>query len=171
MKQVFAWATVAAAACFVAGCPLYPSPTDMAVNVERLQCEPGKAQEDDAPFLRSVHMLAVGAEYSLHMSSGISKVTGTRIVFRPPDGVTSDRMTRVLQCHSARALLGRVDATKLAYDPYFLPDAWVVIDVKSQDGNYVAELSADTVSNNLRILHRANEFMAAQQATESHPGL
>lgn len=28
-----------------------------------------------------------------------------------------------------------------------------------------------SVSNNLRILHRANEFMAAQQATESHPGL
>jgi hypothetical protein len=157
----------AAAVCVLSslasGCLFEESPSARAAGIERVQCSDPKGRVEDLRILREARVLYVEAEYSVHLASGIGKVTGTRIVMRPPETVTSEKMTRVLQCHGARAYLRRDEPSPLAHDPFFLPDAWVSIDVASEGGNYVALLSSDTVYNNLRILRRANEFAADQR--------
>jgi hypothetical protein len=165
-KRVVTWG---AAVCLAAGCTFFQkSPADRAADTERLQCEQDESPQADAQLLQSARVLFVQPTYS-YTGGGITKVTATRIGLRPPDGFTPDRLTRVLQCHGARAFLRRVDPALLHDDPYFLPDAYVSIDVALQNGNYVAELTADTVANNLRILKRANDFAAAQRATATAP--
>jgi hypothetical protein len=63
------------------------------------------------------------------------RVSGAKLIVRPPAGVSAEQMTRVLQCHGARVLLGRVDSSAIPDDPYWLPDAWVHIDVRPENGN------------------------------------
>jgi len=67
-------------------------------------------------------------------------------------------MARVLQCHSAKALLGRVDLPPLAGDPYRLPDTWVDIEVISEHGAVVVRESADRITENLALYQRATAF-------------
>ena len=164
MKNFFAW-TAAAAACLVAGCFFEKSPADRAASVESLQCSGAKSPQDDEQVLQSLQVLYVEPRYMFASGQVIGKVTGARMVVRPPDGVTIDRLTRILQCHGAQAFLGHVDPAPLPHDPYFMPDAWVSINVKEQEGNYVVVLETDTVTNNLRLLRQVNEFAAAQRAT------
>lgn len=86
-----------------------------------------------------------------------------------PVGLTADQMTRILQCHRSRVLLGEENAAAVADDPYLLPDAWVDIDVRSEDGNFAIVLSSDTVRLNLELLgrakHYAHDHMVAIQPT------
>jgi hypothetical protein len=72
--------------------------------------------------------------------------------------VSAEQLTRILQCHSARALLGRLDRDSVPNDPYWLPDTWVNIDVKAEDGNFAVTLTADTVRDNLQVYGRANRY-------------
>jgi hypothetical protein len=164
-KYVFARAAAAGAVCLSAGCVTMfeRSPADRAASVERLQCEDSKSPQDDVQLLQSARVLYVEPKMMYASGQVVAKVTGARIVLRPPDGVTSDRLSRILQCHGARAFLRHTDPAKVPHDPYFLPDAWVSIDVKAEGGNYVAVLEADTITNNLRVLRQANEFAAAQR--------
>jgi hypothetical protein len=156
--------TIAAATgCALAsGCAFFGggSVSDQAKHAERLQCDAATAQ-DDLRVVQATPVLEVEGRYSSH-ESGIGKVTATRIVLRPPQGVSADQLTRILQCHNARVVLGRADASQLPNDPFTLPDTWIDIDVKTEEGNYVAVISADTVANNLRVLRRAQAFAAAQ---------
>jgi hypothetical protein len=86
------------------------------------------------------------------------RVQGVKLFVRPPDGIPLDEMTRVLQCHSAKALLGRVDLPPLDGDPYRLPDTWVDIEVISDHGSVVVRESADRVTENLALYQRATAF-------------
>jgi hypothetical protein len=93
------------------------------------------------------------------------RVSGAKLLIRPPAGVSAERLTRTLQCHSARVLLGQVDRSQFPDDPYFLPDAWLDIDVKPEAGNYAVTLQADSVSRNLQVLSQASAFAGAHRAT------
>jgi len=168
-QGAFIWAA-AAAAGLTTGCIFYRSPADRAASTERLQCADSKSPQDDAQVLQSMQVLSVLPKY-MYSGEVVGKVTGARIVIRPPEGVTSDRLTRILQCHGAREFLGHADPAQLPHDPYFLPDAWVSIDVEAVSGNYVVALESDTITNNLRILRQANEFAASQRAATTHSGL
>jgi hypothetical protein len=126
--------------------------------------------QDDPRLVRTTPVLQVEGRYDYH-ESGIGKVTATRIVVRPPEGVSALRMTRVLQCHTARVVLGRPGAAELPNDPYVLPDTWVDIDVKEEEGNYVVLVSADRVSDNLRVLRRAKDFAAVQRSAGPAPAM
>jgi hypothetical protein len=167
-----AWIAVTAAGCaFFGG----GSITDKATQAERLQCEAeaaGKEDrgQDDLRVLRTTAILQVEGHYDYH-ESGIGKVTATRILVRPPEGVSTARLTRILQCHNARVVLGRAGEAELPDDPYALSDAWVDIDVKEEEGNYLVSVSADHVSDNLRVLRRAKAFAAAQRAAAPPPAL
>jgi hypothetical protein len=85
-------------------------------------------------------------------------VEGVKLVVRPPEGVTSERLLTILKCHSARALLGQVDRSQLPDDPYLLPDEWLDIHVTSENGNYTISLEADTVAKNLKVFNRATAY-------------
>jgi hypothetical protein len=151
------------AASLATGCELFDtsSLSDKAIRTEKLQCE-AKNVGADLEIIASAPVLEVAGQYSSH-TSGVSQVFATRVTIRPPDGVSVDRMTRVLQCHSARRLLARGDAP-LANDPYFLPDVWLSISVREEQGNFVAVIAADSVADNLRVFQRAKAFAAAQSA-------
>jgi hypothetical protein len=163
------WATATAAAGLTAGCAFFVggSLTDKATRTERLQCDAANSQED-LRVVQTTPVLEVEGRY-LPKTSGVSQVTATRVILRPPQGLTATQMTRILQCHNARVVLGRVDATQLPNDPYTLPDAWLDIDVKEEEGTYVAVISADKVADNLRVFRRAHAFAAAQRSTPPLP--
>jgi hypothetical protein len=160
------------AAFFLCACLTTPATLNAkAASVERLQCPDAKTSQDDQRVLETTTVLRVNGQYLYTFASGGGKVTGTELVVRPPEGVSSERMTRVLQCHGAQAFLGHIDPARYPNDPYWLPDAWVDIDVKSQWGNFVATLRADTVSDNLRIMRRATAFAATHRRVAPNSGL
>jgi hypothetical protein len=101
-------------------------------------------------------------------NSSEERVCGAKLIVRPPAGVSAEAMTRALQCHSARVVLGAAAAVQ--DDPTLLPDGWVDIDVKPEEGNFAITLSADTVRENLQVLGRATRY-AGEHQLATQPGL
>jgi hypothetical protein len=144
-----------------AGCAqLSVPPAAKATRVAQKQCDPAAAQ-DDVRVLSTTQVLESEPIYS-HVISGNNnyenRLNGAKLVIRPPEGVSSERMTRILQCHGARALLGQIDRAELSNDPYWLPNAWVDISVTPDNGNFAVLLSADSIPDNRQVLVRANAF-------------
>jgi len=165
---VFAAATVSIGLLGV-GCSSNPPPSAKAARVERLQCEPGETGQQEEQLIRSTKVLDVEPLYShVRTSNGNAeeRVNGAKLIVRPPQGISAERMTRLLQCHSARVLLGQANAPSFGDDPYWLPDSWVTIDVKPEDGNFAVTLSADSVRDNLKVFSRANRYGEQQTATQ-----
>jgi hypothetical protein len=109
----------------------------------------------------STKVLRVEPIYSHVLSSrddGEERVVGAKLLIRPPPGVGAEEMTRILQCHSARVLLGQLNPDAVQNDPYRLPDSWVDIQVKPEDGNLAVTVSADSVHGNLQVYSRASRY-------------
>jgi hypothetical protein len=154
-------------------CASNPPPAAKAAAVERVQCDSQDTVQNGAELIRSTKVLHVEPIYSLVQSSNNNseeRVAGAKLLIRPPAGVTAEQMTRSLQCHSARVLLGQVDSANVPNDPYWLPDAWVNIQVKAEDGNFAVTVSADSVRENLQVFGRANHY-ADQHMLATDPGL
>ncbi len=141
-------------------CAAKVTPTAKAASVEQLQCD-RRAPGEDVRLLQGTTVLGASPLYS-HVISGKNdsedRVTGAKLLVRPPEGVSPERLTRVLQCHSAKALLGQIDTSAYASDPYWLPDAWLDIQVKPENGNYEVVLRAESIPDGLEVLHRATAF-------------
>ena len=135
-------------------------PATQAAQVEQHQCSGAVAQNDEQ-VLKGTTVTSVTPLYGhVHTSYNDyeARVNGAIVNVQPPAGVTPDQMARVLQCHSARALLGQIDASQAANDPYWLPNSWVDIDVKPVVGGYAVTITADNVHNGLEVLARANSY-------------
>jgi hypothetical protein len=154
------------------GCATITPPAARAAGVERVQCD-AAATNDGERILRSTTVLRSDPIYT-HMITGNNnsedRVAGAKLLVRPPDGVTAELMVRTLQCHSARVLLGQVSGALVPNDPYWLPDAWVDIDVKPEDGNFAVTLSSDSIRDNLALLGRARHY-ASDHALATEPAL
>lgn len=138
-----------------------PSSTTTAAKVARLQCDGSATSEGEVRLLSSTRVLRVDPIYSHVLTSNNNaeeRVNGAKLLIRPPNGVSAEQMTRILQCHSARVLLGQANGAAVASDPYWLADSWVNIDVKPENGNFAVTLSADTIHDNLEVLSRANHY-------------
>ncbi len=158
-------------AAAVSACASSPPPTARAAGVERMQCDASSAAQDD--LVRSTRVLSVEPVYSHVITSNNNseeRVNGAKMVVRPPTGVSSEQMTRILQCHSARVLLGQVNSNTVPNDPYWLPDTWVNIEVKPENGNFAITVSADSVRENLQVYGRANHY-ADDHMVATDPGL
>jgi hypothetical protein len=138
--------------------------------VERTQCDPAATSHDD--LVRSIAVLRVQPLYSHVRTNNTSeeRVNGAKLLVRPPSGVSAEQLTRILQCHSARVLLGQLNSSAVPNDPYWLPDRWVNIEVKPENGNYAVTLSADSVRDNLQVFGRANQY-ADEHMIATDPGL
>jgi hypothetical protein len=97
-----------------------------------------------------------------------SPVFAVRLVVRAPAGVSAEQLARLLRCHGARALLGEVERSQLGDDPYWLPGSWVDIDVKDTGRSFVVTLTGNSVTENLRILRRAEAFATEHGTPEPH---
>jgi hypothetical protein len=142
---------------FASACVSQPRATVQAVQVERIQCDSDATSRDD--LVRSIAVLNIRPIFTYMRSNTSSEqhVNGAKLLVRPPQGVSAEQLTRILQCHSARALLGQL-RNSVANDPYWLPDAWVTIDVTAENGNFAVTLATDTVRDNLRVYGRANQY-------------
>src|SRR5580692_364851 len=86
------------------------TPATRAAQVERLQCESSQYAADDAALMQATAVLTVVPMYSqVHRATTgtESRVSGVRLLIRPPEPFGADRTLRILQCHSARGVLGR----------------------------------------------------------------
>lgn len=147
-----------------AACAADPPPVSTAAGVERIQCGAATIQDRE---LNSLQALAITVEpLYAHIMTGNNnaedRVRGAKVVVRPPPNVSAEELTRALQCHSARILLGKVDGSRLSDDPFWLENSWINIDVKPENGNYAILLEADSVSKNLKLLARAQAFVGSR---------
>jgi hypothetical protein len=172
MPRTMLSALVVVGLCATSACASSPPPQARAASVERVQCEPTATGSDTDRLIRSTTVIAVEPIYSDIITSNTSekRVAGAKLVVRPPPGVTADEMTRLLQCHSARVLLGQVSGSAITNDPYWLADTWVDIQVTPEDGNFAITLSADSVRDNLKVYGRASRY-ADDHALATEPGL
>jgi len=149
-------------------------PTTQAAQVERLQCSGRAIAQSDDLVIQNTTVLEVRPIYGrVHTSSGDfeSRVNGATVWVQPPPGVPAEQMARIVQCHSARALLGEIDQAQLATDPFWLPNTWLDIDVKSHAGRFAISVGADNVENGLKVLARANAYADARSSGRSAPAL
>jgi hypothetical protein len=146
-----------AGATLAAACASSPPPVSKAALVERDQCEAGA--QDALALMRSTTVLHSDPILS-HVRTGNNnseeRVSGAKLVVRPPAGITADQMTRALQCHSARVVLGQAAGEQ--DDPTWLPNSWIDIEVTSENGNFAITLAADSVRENLQLLRRAKLY-------------
>jgi hypothetical protein len=152
-----------------AACTSSPLPAAKAAGVAHdQQCDD---TENGLALLRSTTVIRIDPVYSHVMTADNSeeRVNGAKLLVRPPDGLTADQMARVLQCHSANVLLGQVSPSAIANDPYWLPNSWVDIHVAPENGNFAVTLTADSVTDNLRVLSRANRYGDAHQLASEPP--
>jgi hypothetical protein len=149
------------------GCAATLPPATQAAEVERVQCDSGKASDAELQIVQSASVIQAEPLYSHVLTHGGNdaerRVDGAKLVIRPPEGVSADRMTRILQCHGARALLGKLDHASLPEDPFWLPDTWVTVEVKPENGNYSVTLEANDAPSNIKLAARAMAF------AEAHP--
>ncbi len=97
--------------------------------------------------------------YSHVSTSGSNVATrlhGAEVHIRPLPGVTVEYLAHVLQCRSARLVLGRVEAPP--NEPYWLPNGLVKIDVRSESGDFVVSLDGEDLAEAKDILARAQAF-------------
>jgi hypothetical protein len=158
------------ALAFGSACESQPRATVRATDMERIQCDSGSTSQDE--LVRSIAVLHVRPIFTYMRSNTSSeeRVNGAKLLVRPPQGVSAEQLTRILQCHGARALLGQINRNSVPNDPYWLPDTWVSIDVKAEDGTFAVTLSADTVRDNVRVYSRANHY-ADEHMLATEPGL
>src|SRR5579863_5996332 len=116
------------------------TPTTKALEIQRLQCEGAQDAADDATLMQATTVLAVVPMYSQVHSATTgteSRVSDVKLLLRPPETFGADRPMRVLQCHGARGVLGRLYPSQVPDDPYWLPGTWVDIDLVHEAGNFV----------------------------------
>jgi hypothetical protein len=159
--------TTATAALWATGCSQGVSPIVRAASVEQVQCGDATSVREDLAILQETTVLSVEPTYIVDTCWGTWQVSGTKLLMSPPPGVSPERLARALQCHGARALLGRADAS-MVDDPYGSPDGWVNIDATPGADRLAVTLQADTVSNNVRVLRRAKAFAARHRPASTY---
>lgn len=126
-----------------------------------MQCDGEATSVAATALLRSNDVLRVQPLYShvlILPNNAEERVTGAKLLVRPPQGMSADEMTRVLQCHSARVVLQKVNGAEIANDPFWLSDRWVHILVTPENGNFAVTVMADTVHDNIEIFGRASRY-------------
>ena len=87
-----------------------------------------------------------------------ARLRGAEVRLRPLPGVTPELLTHILSCRSAQLVLGRVHEGE--NEPYWLPDGWVKIGVRSEDASFVVALEGEDFVEAKEILARAQAFAA-----------
>jgi hypothetical protein len=145
-----------------------------AATVERLQCDPSLDETLLAQLLSGSTILGAEPRYAHFLTSNNNseeRVRGATILMRPPEGFSAERMTRLLQCHGARAMLGRIDPSGVRDDPFWLPNVWVNIGVKPEDGNYAVTLETDNLTENIHLAATAVAFAQDHGAAKNTPAI
>jgi hypothetical protein len=166
---VIAGGVACAAACsfFV---PDTKTPRDRARELEP-KCRGGEGDEA-AAWLSPAAIDSVEPAYS-YVPGGPNgreaRLSGAQLHLRPLRGVSRESLTRVLECHQARAILAPV--TMRPSDPYVLADRWLSIDVDSARDGFAVVVGSKDLGDARRVLERARAFAGPrdQSASASPP--
>jgi hypothetical protein len=164
-----------AVACLAAaGCAMFSPLPDTRTPADRAReifplCK-GVREQEMAPLLSARGIDAVQAAYA-NVPSGVGalekRLRGARLQLRPTPGMSSEALTRSLECHQARFALGQL--TPGPDDPFVLPGAWLDLDASSARDSFVVVVSADEADDARQVLARARRFVASA-GTTSEPG-
>jgi hypothetical protein len=138
------------------------SPADQAAELVRTRCaanadEAALAQVLDGSAIESVEPLynsVVG-----YKSGQFTELAGTAIKVRAVQGVTAEWLTRALECHSAKRVLGTIASTVAPNDPFWLPGRTVDIDATSAHDGFRVEVRAAGPVEGREVLDRAKAFV------------
>jgi hypothetical protein len=150
-----------AAWALVLACETGVQPATAAASVERLQCDAMVTGPAATQILQANAVLYMKPLYHhiiVNPNDAEDRISGAKLVLRPPTGVSAEELTRILQCHSARVLLGKVSPADIPDDPYWLADAWLDIQVTPENGNFAVTVVADSVHDNIEVLGRATRY-------------
>jgi hypothetical protein len=153
-------ATLALSGCaFFSPLPDARSPLDRAHDLD-VQCR-DLSEETAAPRLAKDAIDSVEPLTS-HVQSGNNSETrllGAKIHVKPLAGLTRELLTRELQCHEARVLLGK--SPPLVDDPYSAAPAWVDIGVDSESNGFAVRVESFDFDTAKAELARANRYFAS----------
>ncbi len=137
--------------------PVHADRVRAATEQERRRCD---SQPVDARVY-GPDVVESATPYYLYVQNGGSRAAilhGAEVRIRPLPGMTPELITRVISCRSAQLVLGH--AQPADDEPYWLPDGWVKIDVRSDDGSFVVALDGEDLPEAKEILARAQAFAA-----------
>jgi len=153
-------ASLALSACaFFSPLPDARSPVDRAHDID-VQCR-------DLSEVTAAPRVARGAIDSVepltsHVQSGNNyetRLIGARIHVKPLPGLSRELLTRELQCHQARVVLGT--APPLANDPYSAAPGWVDIHVDSEENGFAVRVESFDFDTANAELARAKRYLAS----------
>jgi hypothetical protein len=146
---------------FALACETSVPPATAAAAAERQQCDSRVTAPAATQLLQANAVLRIQPLYHhiiVNPNNSEQRPSGVKLVLRPPTGVTAEELTRILQCHSARMLLGKVNPAEIPDDPYWLADRWLDIQVTPENGNFAVTVSADSVDDNIEVIGRATRY-------------
>jgi hypothetical protein len=152
---------VALTSCGTYGILPAPTRTDRiheATVVERKRCtsEPIDPRVYSADDVESVAPLLFFVQTGNNREA---RLAGAELRLRPLPSMTPDLLAYSLSCRSAQLVLGRVQGAE--NEPYWLPDGWVKISARSDDGALVVALEGEDFPQSKEILARAQAFAAS----------
>jgi hypothetical protein len=153
--------SIAFGLAFVSACETGVPAVTAAASVEQLQCDSRVTAPAMTQLLHANAVLYIKPLYHhiiVNPNNAEDRISGAKLVLRPPAGVSAEELTRILQCHSARVLLGKVNPADIPDDPYWLADRWLDIQVTPENGNFAVTVVADTVHDNIQVLDRATRY-------------
>jgi hypothetical protein len=87
-----------------------------------------------------------------------SMLSGTVVTVRALPGITGEWLTRALECHSVRRVVGSIPESSMPNDPFWLPGRMVEIDAQSAHDSFRVEVRAAHPAEAQELLNRARAF-------------
>ena len=168
MSEVFVRLVAAVLGAFclaVTGCALLSPLPDMRTPADRARevsplCK-SVGEDGMATLLSPAFIDTVQPAYATVPSGAAereARLRGARIQLRPMPGMSTEGLTRAVECHQSRVALGEV--APVADDPYVLPGSWLDLDATSARDSYVIVVSAGDIEDDRQVLERARRFVA-----------
>lgn len=156
---------VGASLLSVLGCLPARSVLQEAAAVERSRCSAQVEEPLLAPVFTETALESVEPLY-VHEPSrkaeGGGHVGGALLRIHPIPATTAERLGRALECHSARRVLGRIPASALPNDPFFLPGRLVDIDAEAAGDGFEVAVRSNDFGDAQEILLRARARLAGR---------
>jgi hypothetical protein len=156
------------AGCFLSPLPDLKTPADRAHALDT-KCR-GFSDNGALSLLPQGAVDSVEPAYSYVQSGPMApeaRMRGARIHVRPMPGMSRESLTRMLECHEARAVLGGAPLPDA--DPFALPLRWLDIDVDSEGDGFVVQVRTDDFVAARKVLERAKSYAAATRSGQPLP--
>jgi hypothetical protein len=141
------------------------TPTDQAVELLRTRCAGYADEAALAPVLDGSAIESVEPLYNSlvgYKSGQYTELAGSAIKVRALPGVTSEWLTRALECHSAERVVGGAPPGVAANDPFWLPGKMVDVEATSAHDGFRVEVRAAGPVDGHEVLDRARAFVQAR---------